>query len=448
MAEPEFWQDLVARGVVQQTTRPDLGAWLAGEVGKGQPFHCYCGFDPTADSLHVGSLMPVLGLRRLKSAGITPIVLVGGATGMIGDPSGKSAERTLLDAERLAHNVAGMTAQLETLLEGDAGKDFLMVNNADWFASIRFVDFLRDVGKHFSVNMMIHKESVRARLEDREHGISYTEFSYMLLQAYDYLHLFEKHGCRLQVGGSDQWGNITGGIDLIHHKHHGEEVHGCTFPLITTSSGQKFGKSERGAIWIDRRRTGPYFFYKYFFHADDADVGRFLRYFTFLPLEEIADLERQVKEEPHLRAGQKALAREVTALVHGRDTASACESLEHAMHVDDADAFEKAAGPLGLLEPPAEQAAESDPANQVVTHRALEGLGAEGISVIDLAIELGLFKSKGDAKREIQSANSGFFVAGEQVKNLDFRVTREWLASRKVIQIRKGKKNKRMVCFH
>lgn len=446
MEPSDFWLDLEQRGIVQQTTRPDLGAWLAGRLATKDTFHCYCGFDPTADSLHVGSLMPVLGLRRLKRAGITPIVLVGGATGMIGDPSGKSAERNLLDADALARNVAGMRRQLENLLEGEAGKDFIMVNNADWFNEIRFVDFLRDVGKHFSVNMMVHKESVRARLEDREHGISYTEFSYMLLQAYDYLHLFRSHGCRLQVGGSDQWGNIAAGIDLIHHKHHGEEVHGCTFPLITTSSGQKFGKSERGAIWIDPRRTGPYFFYKYFFHADDADVARFLRYFTFLPLDEIAELEQQVKSEPQRRAAQKALAREITGLVHGETVALACEGLERAMHEDDAEAFEKFAEPLGLLADARE--ADVDPANQVVAHRPMDALAGDGVSAVELAIELGLFKSKGDARREIQSSNSGFFVAGKQVTELDFKITLELLAGRKVVQVRKGKKNKRMVCFH
>lgn len=447
MSEPTFFADLRERGIVQQTTSPALGEWIASRIHPGHRFHAYCGFDPTSDSLHIGSLMPVLGLRRLKRAGVTPIALVGGATGMIGDPSGKSAERTLLSPDVLAHNVAGLTSQLENLLEGDAGKDFVLVNNADWFQSIRFVDFLRDVGKHFSVNMMIAKESVRSRLEDREHGISYTEFSYMLLQAYDYLRLFEKYGCRLQVGGSDQWGNITAGIDLIHHKHHGEEAHGMTFPLITTSSGQKFGKSERGAIWIDRRRTHPYFLYKYFFHTDDSDIVRFLRYFTFLTPSAILDLAGEVVHQPQLRTAHKTLAREVTTIVHGRETAFACENLEAAMHNDDVDAFESAANTLGLMDPQS-LANEADPATLPVAHRSLNDLTDPGLSAIDCAVELGLFKSKSDARREITGPNSGFCVAGRQVTDLDFRITRDLLAGRRVLQIRKGKKNKRMVCFH
>lgn len=450
MAQPDFWKDLVERGIVHQTTSPQLGEWLADQLAAGERVPVYCGFDPTARSLHLGNLMPVFGLRRLKRAGLVPIVLVGGATGMIGDPSGKTTERSLLADDVLAGNVRAMTAQLEQLLEGQAGVDFLMVNNADWFKEIRFVDFLRDVGKHFSVNMMIHRESVRARLEDREHGISYTEFSYMLLQAFDFLHLYETHGCQLQVGGSDQWGNIAAGVDLVHRKHHGAVAHGLTFPLITTASGQKFGKSERGAVWIDSARTSPYFFYKYFFHAEDADVGRFLRYFTFLDLDAIRELERQVVAEPHLRAGQKALALEVTGLVHGRSVAAACEGLEHALHADDAEAFERHAEPLGLLSPPRDdaEAADLDPANQVVVHRPLGALAGAGLGAIDLAVELGLFKSRGDAKREIKSPASGFFVGGHQVTDPEFKVTRDLLAGRRVLQLRKGKKNRRMVCFH
>lgn len=448
MTEPAFWTDWAKRGIIAQTTLPNLGEWIVARLGQDQSLPVYCGFDPTADSLHVGSLMPVLGLRRLKEAGLMPIAVVGGATGMIGDPSGKSAERVLLDRDALAGNAAGLARQLETLLEGKAGHDFLLVDNAEWITPIRFVDFLREIGKHFSVNMMVAKESVRARLEDREHGISYTEFSYMLLQAYDFLHLFERFGCRLQVGGSDQWGNITAGIDLIHHKHHGEAVHGLTFPLITTSAGQKFGKSERGNIWLDRKKTHPYFLYKYFFHADDADVVRYLNYFTFLPLEQIDALAQQTAAQPQLREGQKALALEVTALVHGRQTAEACAGIEHAMHADDTDAFERHAGVLGLLDPTLLSQSDHEAGVLPVTHRSADCLAGSGLSAIELAVDLGLFKSKSEARREIQGPNSGFVVAGKQITDVDFNITTDLVGDRKVIQVRKGKKNKRMVCFH
>lgn len=449
MAEPAFWTDLQQRGIIHQATSTTLGSWLADRFGKpDSPFHGYCGFDPTADSLHIGSLMPVMGLRRLRQAGMTPIAVVGGATGMIGDPSGKAAERTLLDADALAANTQGLARQLEHLLEGEVGKDFLLVNNLDWFGGMGYIDFLRDIGKHFSVNMMVHKESVRARLEDRDQGISYTEFSYMLLQAYDYLYLYEKYKCCLQVGGSDQWGNITAGIDLIHHKHHGVEVHGATFPLITTSSGQKFGKSERGNIWLDARKTHPYFLYKFLFDTMDADVGRFLRYFTFLPIEEIVALDHQTATAPQLGAGQKALAREVTAVVHGRGIALSCEQLERAMHEVDADAFEKHARELGLMDRHALDQAVGGSQVLPVVHRPLTELVGEGIHAAELAVELGLFKSKSEVRREVTGPNSGFYIGNEQIKDPDYRVTSTLLGDRRVLQVRKGKKNKRMVCFY
>jgi tyrosyl-tRNA synthetase len=445
---PEFWSDLTERAVIYQATLPTLGNWLAGQLARQRPFYVYCGFDPSADSLHIGSLMPVLALRRLKHAGLTPIAVVGGATGMVGDPSFKSQERALLDVDVLASNVVGITAQLENLLEGDAGKDFLIVNNADWIGGLRLIEFLRDIGKYFSVNMMVAKESVRARLEDREQGLSFTEFSYMLLQAYDYLHLFERYGCRLQVGGSDQWGNITAGIDLIRHKHHGEEVHGCTFPLITTANGQKFGKTEKGTVWIDRKRTHPHSLYKYFFHTQDADVLTMLRYFTFLPRESIAALADELATTPHLRTAHTTLAREVTAIVHGRETALACEGLEAAMHADDAEAFETHARTLGLLDPSSVVDEEGTEARLPVAHRPMSCLLGNGLSAVELAVELGLFKSKSDARREISGPNSGFLVGGKQVVDVNLRITPDILGGRRVLLIRRGKQQKRMVCFH
>ena len=446
LSDPAFWTDLKTRGIIFQQTSEELGAWIAKELADGRPVLAYAGFDPTATSLHIGGLLPIMGLRRLKNAGVKPVALVGGATGMIGDPSGKSQERVLQSPEDIERNVAGIRQQLELLLDGEAGKDFLLVNNADWFRSISYIDFLRDVGKHFSVNAMMAKESVRARLEDRETGISYTEFSYMLLQAYDYLHLFESIGCRIQCGGSDQWGNITAGIDLIHHKHHGAVVHGCTFPLLTNSAGQKFGKSERGAIWIDPKRTHPYFLYKYFFDTQDADVVRFLNLFTFLSRAEIDAMAADVQTAPQARNGQRALAREVTALVHGKPTAEACEGLEHSMHQDDVEAFEKHADALGLLDP-ANIPADVDPAALPVLHRSAKELDGEGISAIDLAVESGLYQSKSEVRREIQSGGGGLRLGGQPISDIAAMITRQTLAGKRVIQIRRGKRNKRMLVF-
>ncbi|HVJ83066.1 MAG TPA: tyrosine--tRNA ligase [Planctomycetia bacterium] len=445
MDPQSFWTDLERRGFVSQTTLAKPAEWLAAQLNGSKPPRLYIGFDPTASSLHLGSLLPVIGLRRFKQAGFQPIALVGGATGMIGDPSGKTQERSLLDSARLAENVAGIGAQLERLLEGKIGEDFLLLDNADWFRPITFIDFLRDVGKHFTVNVMMAKESVRARLEDRDHGISYTEFSYMLLQAYDFLHLYETQGCQLQAGGSDQWGNITAGIDLVGRKHSGVHAQGITFPLLVTAAGAKFGKSEKGAIWLDGERTHPYFLYKYLFDVADADVVRLLKYFSFRPWEEIVELETQTAAAPQLRAAQLALALDVATLVHGPKIAAACEGIERAMHSDDERGFESHADALGLLAPPS--AATEDAAELPVAHRPKSALAAEGIAIADLAVELGLFKSKGEVKREIASGG-GFYVGGERVKELDQRLRAEDLADKRIVQFRKGKKNKWMVCFY
>lgn len=440
------WRDFVDRGLVAQSTVPDMDAWLSTQRARGG-FACYSGFDPTSDSLHIGNLVPAFSLRRFMQLGATPIALVGGATGMIGDPSGKSAERTLLDADRLAHNTQAIGRQLERLMQGTLGVDFHLKNNAEWLRSMTLIEFLRDVGKHFSVNMMMAKESVRARLEDRDHGISYTEFSYMILQAYDYNHLYETMGCRMQIGGNDQWGNITAGIDLIRHRHHGADVAGVTFPLITTASGAKFGKSERGNIWIDPNKTHPYFLYKYFFDSQDADVGRYLRIFTFLPIAEIASLEASLAHAPQDRLAHKALAKEVTALVHGLTIALACEGLEIAMHRDDIELFQRHAETLGLMNPDSAGASAESAAVLPVAHRPLSSLAGEGILAVDLAVEIGLFNSKGEVRREIASGG-GFRVAGQVVTLPDFRITSELLGGRKVVQLKRGKKNKRLVCFY
>ena len=273
-----LYRDLEARGILKQVTSPELEKRL-----QDKPITLYCGFDPTSDSLHVGSLLPLLTLRRFQKAGHRVIAVAGGATGMIGDPSGKSHERSLLDRATLDRNLRGITATLSKFLDMSGTNAAKVVDNASWFSGISYIDFLRDVGKHFTVNHMLAKESVRARLEDREHGISYTEFSYMLLQAYDFYHLYKSHGCELQIGGSDQWGNITAGLDLIHGlAGHDAKAYGMTHPLVTKADGTKFGKSESGTIWIDAAKTSPYQFYQYFIQTADADVMTFMDYFTDL----------------------------------------------------------------------------------------------------------------------------------------------------------------------
>src|SRR5438128_6639308 len=284
----------------------------------------YIGFDPTASSLHVGSLLTVMGLARLQRFGHTPIAIVGGGTGMIGDPSGKSQERLLLSREQIEENVAGIRQQLSRFLDFDSGATAArLVNNADWLARFDLLGFLRDTGKYFTVNYLLQKESVNRRLES-EDGISYTEFSYLLLQARDFLELFDRFGCTVQMGGSDQWGNITAGIDLIR-KLRAKKAHGLVMPLVTTASGVKFGKTELGTIWLDPAVTSPFKFYQFWLNTDDRDVGTYLKYFTFLDREGIEDLEQSTRTAPERRDAQRVLAREATSLVHGRDQVARVE---------------------------------------------------------------------------------------------------------------------------
>jgi tyrosyl-tRNA synthetase len=307
-----LFDDLQWRGLVHQVTDEELGKLLDHDT-----LTIYVGFDPTADSLGMHHLVGLLTLRRLAAAGHRPIALVGGATGLVGDPSGKTEERTLLSAEQLARNVAAVRAQVQRIV----GDEAEVVDNADWIGALSVTDFLRDVGKYFSVNEMIRKESVRARLEGREQGISFTEFSYMLLQAYDFLHLYRAHGCRLQMGGSDQWGNITEGVDLIRRTE-GGSAFGLTWPLVTKADGTKFGKTEGGTVWLDPAKTSPYQFFQFWIRTDDRDVVRYLRQFTFIAREEIDELEAAVAERPERREAQQRLAYEVTTLVHGADEAA------------------------------------------------------------------------------------------------------------------------------
>jgi tyrosyl-tRNA synthetase len=310
-------EDLSWRRLLHQQT-DGLDATLRGGVVTG-----YCGFDPSASSLHVGSLVPVMGLMHLQRHGHRPIALVGGGTGLIGDPSGKNQERQLLAPDEVERNARGIRAQLERFLDFSGPRGALMRNNTDWLTPLRAVDFMRDVGKHFTVNYMLQKESVKGRMEG---GISYTEFSYMLLQAYDYLELHRRDGATLQIGGSDQWGNVTAGIELIRRTT-GAAAHALTFPLITTAAGTKFGKTEAGAVWLDPARTSPYQFYQFWLNTDDRDVGQYLRFFTLLSRDEIESLDRTAAEHAERRDAQRALARDVTARVHGPEGLRAAEEV-------------------------------------------------------------------------------------------------------------------------
>ena len=378
-----LYEELKARGLVFQATESGVAEALAKSLTA------YIGFDPTAPSLHVGSLLPVTMLMRLQRAGHTPIAIVGGGTGMVGDPSGKSSERPFLDEERLARNLAGLRGQLERYLDFTGSNAAVMVDNREWLGKVSLIEFLRDVGKHASVNAMIARDSVKRRLEEREHGISYTEFSYMLLQAYDYLEVYDRYGCTLQCGGSDQWGNIVSGRDLVRRMR-GGDVHGLTFPLLMRSDGKKFGKSEAGNIWIDPDLTTPYELYQYFVNAPDADVGKLLRQFTFVSLDDIAEVEREVEANASARAGQRRLAEEMTRLVHGQDAVERAERTTRVLF---------GGGDLGEL-----SAAELKAAFRGTPATAVSAADlAEGVLLVDALARTKLCASKGEARRMVKS---------------------------------------------
>ncbi len=362
------------RGLVHQHT-DGLADALAS-----QSISAYCGFDPTASSMHVGSLIPVMGLMHLQRAGHRPFIVVGGGTGLIGDPSGKTAERQLHTMETVEANTRALRAQLEHFLDFSGPTAAQMRNNADWLVPLRAVDFMRDVGKHFTVNYMLAKESVQARIES---GISYTEFSYMLLQAYDYRELFLREGVTLQVGGSDQWGNITAGMELIRRTD-GREAHALTFPLVVTARGTKFGKTEAGSVWLDPERTSPYQFYQFWINVDDHDIGRYLRYFTLLSREEIESLELEMEEHPETRSAQQALAREVTTRVHGKEAARTAEEVSRLL--------------FGKGDPSSLSPSALDALSREVPFKEVE----PSLTVTDALVELKLAASKSAARRLIE----------------------------------------------
>jgi tyrosyl-tRNA synthetase len=392
------------------------------------PVTAYIGFDPTAASLHVGNLMTVMNLARLQRAGHAPIALVGGGTGLIGDPSGKSQERQLLTFDQAAVNAQAIRAQLERFLDFDrGGNPARLANNIDWLRPVGFLDFLRDVGKHFTVNAMMAKESVRRRLSGDD-GISFTEFSYQLLQAYDYLVLHDRFGCSLQMGGSDQWGNITAGCDLVRRVR-GARVHGLVWPLMTTSTGAKFGKTEAGTVWLDASLTSPFRFYQFWLNTSDRDAGKFLRYFTWLEASTVLALEQTVADTPEQREAQRALARAVTTLVHGR---AAMESAERASQMLFGSSLEDATAAEVLT------VFDDVPSIEIAAAILSGGIGAS-----ELVASAGLATSKGEATRLIRQG--GLYVNDQRFTDERGRLTLDHAIEGRVIVLRKGQRDRRLV---
>jgi tyrosyl-tRNA synthetase len=413
--------ELTWRGLLYQYTEAVLPALQAGTVTG------YCGFDPTAPSLHVGNLVPVMGLVHLQRAGHRPVALVGGGTGLIGDPSGKPEERALATIEVIEENARGIRQQLERFLDFSGPRGALMRNNADWLLELPAIHFMRDVGKHFTVNYMIAKDSVKTRLDG---GISYTEFSYMLLQAYDYLELHRREGVTLQLGGSDQWGNITAGIELIRRTV-GAEAYAVTLPLVASADGKKFGKTESGAIWLDPARTSPYQFYQYWITVDDRDVGRYLRYFTLLGADEIASLDNAVAARPEKREAQQALAVDVTTRVHGTDATSVVVDASRIIFDRKADPRQLSPAVFEMLrgEIPFAAIALTPPSDSL-------GSGSPRLAILDAVVAVGLATSKGEARRLLQQG--GLYVNGRQLGQEEQHVSGEEAIHGSYFLLRKG----------
>jgi tyrosyl-tRNA synthetase len=409
--------ELKWRGLVHQCTDE---AELKNHLNESRTL--YCGFDPTASSLHVGGLLPIMTLRRFQRFGHKPIAIVGGATGMIGDPTGKSEERNLLSTEVLAENVAGLKQQMERFLDFTGSNAARVVNNFDWTAPVSMLEFLRDVGKHVPVNVMLSKDSVKSRIERPDSGISYTEFSYMLLQAFDFAHLYKAHQCTLQIGGSDQWGNITAGIDL-GRRMHSASLFGMTMPLLLTSEGRKMGKTERGAVWLDATRTSPYAFYQYWINRTDDEASMCLRYLTELSREEIESIEAQMQANPAERAAQKALAQWLTKFVHGEDGLAAAKKATDIFFGAEIESLNDAQLNEIFADVPSISVAKAE--------------FDAGIGIIDALARTALCASKSEARRAL----AGGAVALNNRKVADERMlTVSDLASETVIVLRNGKK--------
>ena len=413
-------EELKWRGLIYQQTDE---AGIEELLNKEQ-VTLYCGADPTADSLHIGHLLPFLTLRRFQEHGHRPIVLIGGGTGMIGDPSGKSEERTLQTEEQVQHNVEGISQQMHRLFEFGTEKGAVLVNNKDWLSQISLIDFLRDYGKHVGVNYMLGKDSIQTRLEN---GISYTEFTYTILQAIDFGHLNRELNCKVQVGGSDQWGNITSGIELMRRMYGQTEAYGLTIPLVVKADGKKFGKTEGGSVWLDPEKTSPYEFYQFWINTTDDDVIKFLKYFTFLDQDEIAKLEQSLEEAPHLREAQKALAENVTRFIHGQ------EALDDAIRISQA----LFSGDLKSLSADELRAGFKD-VPQVT-------LSNDTTNLVEAIVETGISYSKRQAREDI--SNGAIYINGEREQDLKYELSDEDKIEGEFTILRRGKKKYFMVTY-
>lgn len=413
-------EDLKWRGLIyQQTDEQGIEDLLNKEQVT-----LYCGADPTADSLHIGHLLPFLTLRRFQEHGHRPIVLIGGGTGMIGDPSGKSEERVLQTEEQVEANVQGLSKQMHRLFEFGTDKGAVLVNNKDWLGQISLISFLRDYGKHVGVNYMLGKDSIQTRLE---HGISYTEFTYTILQAIDFGHLNRELNCKIQVGGSDQWGNITSGIELMRRMYGQTEAFGLTIPLVTKSDGKKFGKSESGAVWLDPEKTSPYEFYQFWINQSDEDVTKFLKYFTFLDKEEIDRLEQSKEEAPHLREAQKALAENVTKFIHGEEALNDAIRISKALFSGDLKSLTGKELKEGFKDVP-----------QV-------SLSSETTNIIEALIETGIATSKRQAREDVN--NGAIYINGDRQQSVDYELSNDVKIDNEFTIIRRGKKKYFMVNY-
>ncbi len=413
-------EDLKWRGLIyQQTDEQGIEDLLNKEQVT-----LYCGADPTADSLHIGHLLPFLTLRRFQEHGHRPIVLIGGGTGMIGDPSGKSEERVLQTEEQVDKNIEGISKQMHNIFEFGTDHGAVLVNNRDWLGQISLISFLRDYGKHVGVNYMLGKDSIQSRLE---HGISYTEFTYTILQAIDFGHLNRELNCKIQVGGSDQWGNITSGIELMRRMYGQTEAYGLTIPLVTKSDGKKFGKSESGAVWLDAEKTSPYEFYQFWINQSDEDVIKFLKYFTFLGKEEIDRLEQSKNEAPHLREAQKTLAEEVTKFIHGEDALKDAIRISQALFSGDLKSLSAKELKDGFKDVP-----------QVT-------LSNDTTNIVEVLIETGISPSKRQAREDVN--NGAIYINGERQQDVNYPLAPEDKIDGEFTIIRRGKKKYFMVNY-
>lgn len=418
----DLLQDLQWRGIIYQQT-DEAGM---KELLEKESVSLYCGADPTADSLHIGHLLPFLTMKRFQEYGHRPVVLVGGATGQIGDPSGKKEERQLQTREQVEYNVEAIKKQLEKLYTAEGDNKAIMVNNMDWIGQIDMITFLRDYGKHIGVNYMLAKDTISSRLET---GISYTEFTYTILQAMDFNHLYKEFNCKLQIGGSDQWGNITTGLEMIRKMNDEDaKAFGMTIPLVTKADGTKFGKTEGGAVWLDAEKTSPYEFYQFWINTTDADVVKYLKFFTFLDKETIEGLEKAVQEEPHLRAAQKALAEEMTKMIHGEDALDQAKRITAALFSGDLKSLSSAEIREGFKDVP--------------THQIEEG---KSINLVDVLVDAKISSSKRQAREDV--TNGAVYINGERVQDLGFDLDASVRLDNAFTIIRRGKKKYFMIQY-